>query len=97
MSKKPEKSAKDLAFDKERTKLKNTILKLREENINLKSDNKALNEIIAELKHEIRFYQEEIEKMTGMSKEQFLKDAKTRELIGSFLNMASELIEGDNL
>ena len=97
MSKKPEKTAKDLAFDKERTKLKSTIHKLREENTTLKSDNKALNEIIAELKHEIRFYQEEIEKMTGMSKEQFLKDAKTRELIGSFLNMASELIEGDNL
>lgn len=97
MGKKPEKSAKDLAFDKERTKLKSTIHKLREENITLKSDNKSLNEIIAELKHEIRFYQEEIEKMTGMSKEQFLKDAKTRELIGSFLNMASGLIEGGNL
>ena len=90
MAKRQEKSAKDLAFERERTKLKNTIATLKEENATLKSDNNALNETVAELKHVIRFYQEEIERLTGMDKEQYLKDVKTRERIGIFLNIMNE-------
>lgn len=86
MSKQP-KSAKDLAFDRERTKLKSQIVDLESRNAVLSADNKIQAETIADLKSLIRFYQSELEKATGIDKETYMKDVETRQKIGSFLNL----------
>lgn len=86
---KQQKSAKDAAFERERTKLKSTIMRLKNENATLRTDNERLNAINAELKSIARFYESEIERITGMSKEDFLKDIKRREKIDRVVELLS--------
>lgn len=88
---KQQKSAKDAAFERERTKLKSTIMRLKDENAALRTDNERLNAINAELKSIARFYESEIERITGMSKEDFLKDVKRREKLDSAIELLSIL------
>lgn len=86
---KQQKSAKDAAFERERTKLKSTIMRLKDENTTLRTDNERLNAINAELKSIARFYESEIERITGMSKEDFLKDIKRREKLDRVVELLS--------
>lgn len=86
---KQQKSAKDAAFERERTKLNSTIIRLKNENATLRMDNERLNTINAELKSLARFYESEIERITGMSKEDFLKDVKRREKLDSAIELLS--------
>lgn len=86
---KQQKSAKDAAFERERTKLNSTIIRLKNENAILRMDNERLNTINAELKSLARFYESEIERITGMSKEDFLKDVKRREKLDSAIELLS--------
>lgn len=86
---KHQKSAKDAAFERERTKLKSTIMRLKDENATLRTDNERLNVINAELKSLARFYESEIERITGMSKEDFLKDIKRREKLDRVVELLS--------
>lgn len=86
---KQHKSAKDVAFERERTKLKSTIIRLKDENAALRTDNERLNTINAEIKSIARFYESEIERITGMNKEDFLKDVKRREKLDSVLELLS--------
>lgn len=86
---KQQKSAKDAAFERERTKLNSTIARLKNENATLRTDNKRLNIINAELKSIAHFYESEIERITGMSKEDFLKDVKRREKLNSIIDLLS--------
>lgn len=86
---KQQKSAKDAAFERERTKLKSTIMRLKNENAALRTDNERLNTINAELKSLARFYESEIERITGMSKEDFLKDVERRKKIDSAIELLS--------
>ena len=86
---KQQKSAKDAAFERERTKLKSTIMRLKDENTTLRTDNERLNAINAELKSIARFYESEIERITGMSKEDFLKDVERRKKIDSAIELLS--------
>ena len=86
---KQQKSAKDAAFERERTKLNSTIMKLKNENATLRTDNERLNTINAELKSIARFYESEIERITGMSKEDFLKDVKRREKLDNAIELLS--------
>lgn len=86
---KQQKSAKDVAFERERTKLNSTIMRLKNENATLRTDNERLNAINAELKSIARFYESEIERITGMSKEDFLKDIKRREKLDRVVELLS--------
>lgn len=86
---KQQKSAKDAAFERERTKLNSIIMRLKNENATLRTDNERLNAINAELKSLARFYESEIERITGMSKEDFLKDVKRREKLDSAIELLS--------
>lgn len=86
---KQQKSAKDAAFEREHTKLKSTIMRLKNENAALRTDNERLNTINAELKSLARFYESEIERITGMSKEDFLKDVERRKKIDSAIELLS--------
>ena len=86
---KQQKSAKDAAFERERTKLNSTIMRLKNENATLRTDNERLNTINAELKSLARFYESEIERITGMSKEDFLKDVERRKKIDSAIELLS--------
>ena len=89
---KQQKSSKDLAFDRERTKLKSQIADLKHRNATLAADNMAQAETIANLKSMIRFYQSELEKATGIDKETYIKDVEIRQKIGSFLNLFGGVI-----
>ena len=86
---KQQKSAKDAAFERERTKLKSVIIRLKNENTTLRTDNERLNTINAKLKSIARFYESEIERITGMSKEDFLKDVKRREKLDRVVELLS--------
>lgn len=86
---KQQKSAKDAAFERERAKLNATIMRLKNENATLRTDNERLNTINAELKSIIRLYESEIERITGMSKEDFLKDVKRREKLDRVVELLS--------
>ena len=92
MSKRYQKSAKDLAFDRERTKLNATIMKLKSENTTLRTDNERLYKHIDELKGAVSFYQSEIELITGMGKEEFLKDVERRKGLDSVIKLITLII-----
>lgn len=81
------KSAKDIAFDQERMKLRGIITALREENARLKVDNEAKDITIAELKSAVRQYQYELEKLTGVDIETYVRDMKNRDSIAQLLNI----------
>lgn len=81
------KSAKDIAFDRERIKLRGIITVLREENGRLKVDNEAKDVTIAELKSAVRQYQYELEKLTGVDIETYVRDMKNRDSIAQLLNI----------
>lgn len=81
------KSAKDIAFDRKLTKLRSTITVLREENGRLNVDNEAKDITIAELKSAVRQYQYELEKLTGVDIETYVRDMKNRDSIAQLLNI----------
>lgn len=81
------KSAKDIAFDRERIKLRGIITVLREENGRLKVDNEAKDITIAEPKSAVRQYQYELEKVTGVDIETYVRDMKNRDSIAQLLNI----------
>lgn len=87
MSNNKHKSAKDIAFDRERMKLRGIITALREENGRLKVDNEAKDITIAELKSAVRQYQYELEKLTDVDIETYVRDMKNRDSIAQLLNI----------
>lgn len=92
MSNNKHKSAKDIAFDRERMKLRGIITALREENARLKIDINAQDITIAELKSALRLSQSELEKVTGVDIETYARDLNNRNTITQLLGLMKGIL-----
>lgn len=92
MSNNKHKSAKDIAFDRERMKLRGIITALREENARLKIDINAQDIAIAELKSALRLSQSELEKVTGVDIETYARDLNNRNTITQLLGLMKGIL-----
>lgn len=92
MSNNKHKSAKDIAFDRERMKLRGIITALREENAKLKTDINAQDITIAELKSALRLSQSELEKVTGVDIETYVRDLNNRNTIAQLLGLMKGIL-----
>ena len=92
MSNNKHKSAKDIAFDRERMKLRGIITALREENAKLKTDINAQDITIAELKSALRLSQSELEKVTGVDIETYVRDLNNRNTIAQLLGLMKRIL-----
>lgn len=92
MSNNKHRSAKDIAFDRERMKLRGIITALREENAKLKTDINAQDITIAELKSALRLSQSELEKVTGVDIETYVRDLNNRNTIAQLLGLMKGIL-----